>query len=128
MKDRYYLRYDGTETEQCFSAAEAREMAAVGRIHDALTALDTARAALSAAPEAVRREVRNSRTPRQTRADFERFESAGGVTADAYKAWVCRPARRPSAVPQRKHLRLIASRPQTELCRGRFSPKPTDAA
>jgi hypothetical protein len=135
MKDRHYLRYDGTETEQSFSAAEGRAMAAVGRIHDALAALDKARAALSAAAEEVRREVRRVETPKQTRADFEKFWNAGGVTADAYKVWICRPSKRPKAVLQRKHMRLVASQSPSvglsekpQVRRKHFPPEPPDVA
>ena len=111
MKDRYYLRYDGTETEQCFSAAEAREMEAVGRIHAALTRLDAARNQLAVEAEAVRREVRNSRTPRQIRADFEKFWAAGGASATEYKDWFCGRSNRPTQpVPQRKHMRLVVNK------------------
>ena len=116
MKDRPYLRYDGTEKVQRFSAAQSQEIAAVGRIHAALERLDAARAALAAAAETVKREVRTTGTPRQIRADFEKFWNAGGVTAPAYKEWYCgRYKQEPPPVRARKHMRLIASQSPRSL-------------
>ena len=116
MKDRYYLRYDGSEEVRRVSVADSREIEAVGRIHSALTGLDAARAALAAAAEAVRREVRATATPRQIRADFEKFWAAGGVTALAYKEWFHgRYKLEPPPVPARGGLRLVASQSPRSL-------------
>jgi hypothetical protein len=111
MKDRYYLRYDGTESEQRISGAQWNEMQAVKSIHASLIRLDAARADLKAAQESLRRAVRNVSTPKQIRRDFELFWDTGGATADAYRHWFhggyMQP---PMPVRAKKHMRLIVNK------------------
>jgi hypothetical protein len=110
MKDRYYLRYDGSETEQRLSGAEDQELRAVRRIHTAMEKLDAARAALATAAEVVRREVRRVETPKRIKKDFAAFQAAGGSLASEYKDWFCGRSKRPNQpVRQFKHMRLVAS-------------------
>ncbi len=111
MKDRPYLRYDGTEPVQQYSGAQAAEMEAVKNIHAAMIRCDAAREALAAAQEALRRALRKSKIPRQTRADFEKFWASGGTTAAEYKEWYYGGYKRPPApVRQKKHMRLIVNK------------------